>query len=45
VIRRLLHEPLVHFLLLGVLLFLSYGWLNRAGLVAAYEIFVSRSQI
>ena len=27
--RRLLREPLLHFLLLGVLLFWRYGWLNR----------------
>ncbi len=43
--RRLLREPLVHFLLLGALLFLAYGWLNRAGLAAPDEIVVSRSQV
>jgi hypothetical protein len=44
-IRRLLREPLVHFLLLGALLFLAYGWLNRAGLSAPDEIVVSRNQV
>ena len=44
-IRRLLREPLLHFLLLGVLLFLAYGWLNRAGFAAKDEIVVSRSQV
>lgn len=44
-IRRLLREPLVHFLLLGALLFLAYGWLNRAGLAAPDEIVVSRGQV
>jgi len=44
-IRRLLREPLLHFLLLGALLFLAYGWLNRAGLVAPDEIVVSRNQV
>jgi hypothetical protein len=27
-IRRLLREPLLHFLLLGALLFAAYGWLT-----------------
>jgi len=44
-IRRLLREPLLHFLLLGALLFLAYGWLNRAGLAAPDEIVVSQSQV
>jgi hypothetical protein len=44
-ISRLLREPLLHFLLLGALLFLAYGWLNRAGLAAPDEIVVSRSQV
>lgn len=44
-IRRLLREPLLHFVLLGALLFLAYGWLNRAGLVATDEIVVSRNQV
>ncbi len=43
--RRLLREPLLHFLLLGALLFLAYGWLNRAGLAAPDEIVVSRGQV
>jgi hypothetical protein len=44
-IRRLLREPLLHFLLLGALLFVAYGWLDRAGLAAPDEIVVSRSQV
>jgi len=44
-IRRLLREPLLHFLLLGALLFLAYGWLNRGGLAAPDEIVVSQSQV
>ncbi len=44
-IRRLLREPLLHFLLLGALLFLAYGWLNRAGLGAPDEIVVSQNQV
>jgi hypothetical protein len=27
--KRWLHEPLLHFLLAGALLFAAYGWLNR----------------
>ena len=43
--QRLLREPLLHFLLLGALLFVAYGWLNRAGLAALDEIVVSQSQV
>lgn len=43
--RRLLREPLLHFLLLGALLFLAYGWLNRAGFAAKDEIVVSQEQV
>lgn len=44
-IRRLLREPLLHFLLLGALLFAAYGWLNRSGFAARDEIVVSRQQV
>jgi hypothetical protein len=44
-IRRLLREPLLHFLLLGALLFAVYGWLNREGFAARDEIVVSRQQV
>lgn len=44
-LARLAREPLLHFLLLGALLFLAYGWLNRAGFTARDEIIVSRSQV
>jgi len=43
--RHLLREPLLHFLLLGALLFLAYGWLNRTGLVTTDEIVVSQNQV
>ena len=43
--RRLLREPLVHFLGLGVLLFLLYGWLQGGVLTAPEEIVVSRGQL
>jgi hypothetical protein len=42
--RRLLREPLVHFLGLGVLLFLLYGWVRGGVLDAPGEIVVSRWQ-
>jgi len=29
-LRRVLHEPLLHFLLIGVLLFAGYAWLERS---------------
>ena len=29
-IRKLLHEPVVHFLLIGVAIFVAYGWLTPA---------------
>jgi hypothetical protein len=43
--RRLLREPLVHFLLLGALLFAAYGWLNQGGFAARDEILVSKQQV
>jgi len=42
--RRLLREPLLHFLLLGALLFGLYGWLRGAP-KAADEIVFSRGQL
>jgi hypothetical protein len=42
---RLLREPLVHFLGLGVLLFLLYGWVRGGVLAAPDEIVVSRWQL
>jgi hypothetical protein len=44
-LRGLAREPLVHFLLLGALLFVLYGWLNRQGFAAPDEILVSQQQI
>jgi hypothetical protein len=43
--RRLLREPLVHFLLLGALLFAAYGWLNQDGYGSRDEIVVTRQQV
>ncbi len=43
--RRLLREPLVHFLGLGALLFLLYGWVRGGALDAPEEIVVSRGQL
>ena len=43
--RRLLREPLVHFLVLGVLLFLLYGWARDGFLEAPEEIVVSSWQL
>jgi hypothetical protein len=44
-LRGLVREPLVHFLLLGALLFALYGWLNRQGFAAPDEILVSQQQV
>ena len=41
--NKFLKEPLVHFLVLGALIFAVYGWLNR-DLQSEDEIFVSRGQ-
>jgi PPIC-type PPIASE domain len=43
--RRILHEPLLHFLLLGALLFWLYGALNRGALDAPGEIVVDRARV
>ena len=43
--RRLLREPLLHFLVLGALLFGLYQWLQGGTLKAADEIVVSRGQL
>jgi hypothetical protein len=44
-VRRLLHEPLLHFLILGALLFALYGWLHGGARKAADEIVVTRGQL
>lgn len=43
--HRVLREPLLHFLLLGAVLFGVYGWVNRGGFAAPNEIVVSRGQV
>jgi hypothetical protein len=43
--KRLLGEPLVHFLVLGGLIFAGYGLLNRNGEVAPGRIVVSQGQL
>jgi hypothetical protein len=42
--RRILREPLLHFLVLGAVLFGLYGWLNKS-VAAPNEIVVSHGQV
>ena len=44
-IRRLLREPLLHFLLIGTVLFLLYGALNRGRSDAPREIVISAARV
>jgi len=44
-VRRLLHEPLLHFLILGALLFGLYSGVHRGAAGAAGEIVVTRGQL
>ncbi len=44
-IRRLLREPLLHFLLIGIGLFLLYGALNRGRSDAPREIVISEARV
>lgn len=44
-LRRILREPLLHFLALGALLFAMYGWMNGGGAGADREIVVTRGQL
>jgi hypothetical protein len=44
-VRHILREPLLHFLLLGALLFWLYGALNRGALDAPDEIVVDRAHV
>lgn len=43
--RRLLREPLLHFFLIGAVMFGLYGWLHRGSLSSASEIVVTRGQL
>lgn len=43
--HRLLREPLLHFLILGALLFVLYGWLNRGALRAPDEVTVDQDRV
>lgn len=43
--KRILREPLLHFLLLGALLFLAYGLMSRPGSGAPGQIVVTAGQI
>jgi hypothetical protein len=45
VIRRLLREPLLHFLLIGAALFVLYGALNRGQSAAPSEIVISEARV
>jgi len=44
-VSSILREPLLHFFVLGVVLFALYGWLNRHGFNAPTEIVVSAGQV
>ena len=43
--HRLLREPLLHFLILGALLFALYGWLNRNALQSPDEVVVDQARV
>ena len=43
--RRLLREPLLHFFLMGTVMFGVYGWLHRGSMNSANEILVTRGQV
>ncbi len=43
--RRILHEPLLHFLILGTMLFAVYAGVTRSGSAPVKDIVVSRSRI
>jgi len=43
--HRVLREPLLHFFILGILLFGLYGWLHRGLVKATDEIVVTRGQL
>lgn len=43
--KHLLKEPLVHFLVLGALIFAGYEWLNRNGEPAPGRIVISQGQL
>ena len=43
--RRLLREPLLHFLLLGAAMFAAYGWLNRSNTEGPGEIAITQRQV
>ncbi|HXJ17795.1 MAG TPA: peptidyl-prolyl cis-trans isomerase, partial [Candidatus Polarisedimenticolia bacterium] len=44
-VRKLLKEPLLHFVVLGALLFGVYGWMNRGAEPQAGRIVVTQGQI
>ena len=43
--KRLLREPLLHFLALGILLFLAYGWLSGRGVIAGDRVVITQGRI
>jgi len=43
--RKLLKEPLLHFLVLGALLFSGYAWMHRGGQPQAGRVMVTQGQI
>lgn len=44
-LRRIFHEPLLHFFALGAALFVLFGWLNRDAMVAPDEVIVDQARI
>jgi PPIC-type PPIASE domain len=43
--NRILREPLLHFLLLGAVMFAAYSWLNKGSSEGRAEIAITQSQI
>jgi hypothetical protein len=43
--QRLLREPLLHFLVLGALLFVLYGWINRHAMQAPDAVVVDQARV
>lgn len=43
--KRLLREPLLHFLVLGALLFALYSWLNRESMLPSNKVLVDQPRV
>jgi hypothetical protein len=44
-VKKLLREPLLHFVVLGLALFLAYDWLSGRGLVSVNRIVITQGRI